>query len=65
MDPILAVLPPSLLAFAEWAIVQRRGSSNEEMLEHFIDSGLTEKLAQQALTYRDLYLKTPGRFHAD
>ncbi|WP_191831854.1 hypothetical protein [Pseudomonas fluorescens] len=48
MDRILAALPPSLPSF-----VERQLSSDEEMLEHLISNGLTEK---QALTYHDLYL---------
>ncbi|MGU1062160.1 hypothetical protein ACSEPQ_04710 [Pseudomonas aeruginosa] len=51
MDPILAALPPSLRSFVEGQL-----SNDEEMLEHFIDNGLTEEQARQALTYRDLYL---------
>lgn len=56
MDPILAALPPSLLAFVEGQLSNNEGSSDEEMLELFISNGLTEKQAQQALTYRDQYL---------
>ncbi len=56
MDPILAALPPSLLAFVEERLSNDEVSSGEEMLEHFIDSGLTEQQARQALTYRDRYL---------
>ena len=50
MDPILASLTPSLLALVEGSL------SDEEMLGYFIDNGLTEEQARQALTYRDQYL---------
>ena len=56
MDPILAALPPSLLAFVEEQLSNDEASSDEEMLEHFIDSSLTEQQARQALTHRDQYL---------
>lgn len=31
-------------------------SSDDELLGHFIENGLTEAQARQALTYRDLYV---------
>lgn len=56
MDPILAALPPSLLTFVEGQLSNDEASSDEEMLEHFIHNGLTQPQAEQALTYRNLYL---------
>ncbi|MCG8277430.1 hypothetical protein [Stenotrophomonas sp. NLF4-10] len=56
MDPILAALPSSLLAFVEGQLSNDEVSSDDEMLEHFIHNGLTEELARQALSYRDQYL---------
>ena len=50
MDPILAALPHSLLKLVEGSL------SNDEVLGYFIDNGLTEEQARQALTYRDQYL---------
>ncbi|MGK8436750.1 hypothetical protein ACRS3X_05240 [Ectopseudomonas hydrolytica] len=57
MDPILATLPLSLLAFVEEQLSNDEVSSDDEILEHFISNGLTEEQARQALTYRDLYLQ--------
>ncbi|MCC8445505.1 hypothetical protein [Xanthomonas translucens] len=56
MGLILAMLPRSLLAFVEEQLSNDEVSSNEEMLEYFINNGLTEEQARQALTYRDQYL---------
>lgn len=53
MDPILAALSPSLLALVEGSLSNDEVSSDEEMLAYFIDNGLTEEQARQALTYRD------------
>lgn len=56
MDPILAVLAPSLLKLVEGSLSNDEVSSDEEMLAYFISNGLTEEQARQALTYRDQYL---------
>ena len=56
MDPILAALPLSLLKLVEGSLSNDEVSSDEEMLGYFIDNGLTEEQARQALTYRDQYL---------
>lgn len=56
MDPILAALPASLLKLVEGSLSNDEVSSDEEMLGYFIDNGLTEEQARQALTYRDQYL---------
>ena len=56
MDLILAALSPSLLALVEGSLSNDEVSSDEEILEYFISSGLTEEQARQALTYRDQYL---------
>ena len=56
MDPILATLPPSLLALVEGSLSNDDVSSDEEMLAYFIDNGLPEEQARQARTYRDQYL---------
>lgn len=55
MDPTLAALQPSLLAFVEGQLSSDEMSSDEEMLEHFIGNGLTQPQAEPALTYRNLY----------
>ena len=57
MDLILAALSPSLLALVEGSLSNDEVSSDEEILEYFISSGLTEEQARQALTYRDQYLR--------
>jgi len=56
MDPILAALSASLLKLVEGSLSNDEVSSDEEMLAYFIDNGLTEEQARQALTYRDQYL---------
>ncbi|MBV6791563.1 hypothetical protein [Xanthomonas euvesicatoria] len=56
MDPILASLPPMLLALVEGQLSNDEVSSDEEMFDHFVANGLTEEQARQALTYRDRYL---------
>ncbi len=56
MDPILAALPLSLLKLVEGSLSNDEVSSDEEMLAYFIDNGLSEEQARQALTYRDQYL---------
>ncbi len=56
MDPILAALPPSLLKLVEGSLSNDEVSADEEMLEYFISSGLTEEQARQAVAYRDQYL---------
>lgn len=47
MDPILATLPPSLLALVEGSLSNDEVSSDEEMLAYFIDNGLTEDQARR------------------
>lgn len=56
MDPILATLPPALLKLVEGSLSNDEASSDEEMQENFIRNGLTQPQAEQALTYRNLYL---------
>ncbi len=56
MDPILASLTASLLAFIEEQLSNNEVSSDEELVEHFVGNGLTEAQARQALTYREQYL---------
>ncbi|HBP0979054.1 hypothetical protein QRD40_05205 [Comamonas sp. Y6] len=56
MDPILATLPAELLQLVEGSLSNDEASSDEEMLKHFISNGLTLPQAEQALTYRNLYL---------
>ena len=56
MDPILAALPASLLKLVEGQFVQRRSFLRRGNAGYFIDNGLTEEQARQALTYRDQYL---------
>ncbi len=56
MDPILAALPASLLRLVEDQLSNNEVSSDEELLDHFASSGLTEAQARQALVYRSRYL---------
>lgn len=56
MDPILTSLSDSLLRFVEDQLSNNEVSPDAELLEHFVDSGLTEIEARQALSYRDQYL---------
>ena len=56
MDPILASLPGSLLRLIEDQLSNSEDSSDEELLTHFVSSGLTEIEARQALSYRNQYL---------
>jgi hypothetical protein len=63
MDTILSSLSVSLLAFVEDQLSNNDVSSDDELLEHFVASGLTEVQARHALTYRDLPHR-PGRLHA-
>lgn len=56
MDPIFTSLPDSLLRFIEDQLSNSEVSPDEELLEHFVESGLTEIQARQALSYRDQYL---------
>jgi hypothetical protein len=56
MDPILTSLPNSLLRLVEDQLSNNDVSPDEELLEHFVGSGLTEIQARQALSYRDQYL---------
>ncbi|MAY01378.1 MAG: hypothetical protein CMQ38_00195 [Gammaproteobacteria bacterium] len=56
MDPILTSLPESLLRLVEDQLSNNDVSPDEELLDHFICSGLTEAQARQALTYRGQYL---------
>ncbi|HEV2680824.1 MAG TPA: hypothetical protein VGV14_10030 [Rhodanobacter sp.] len=57
MDPILASLPMSLLAYVEGQLSNDEVSSDEEMLDYFVVNGLTDVQARQALTYRGRYLR--------
>ena len=56
MDSILASLPDSLLRLIEDQLSNNEVSSDEELRDYFIDSGLTEGQARQALTFRGQYL---------
>lgn len=56
MDPILTSLPDSLLRLVEDQLSNNENSPDEELLEHFLESGLTEIEARHALSYRDQYL---------
>ena len=51
MDPILALLPATLLQFVEDQLSNNDVASDAELLDDFVSSGLTEKQAQQALRY--------------
>lgn len=55
MDPILAALPEALLTFVEDQLSNNDVSSDEELQEHLVASGLSEEQAHHALTYRDRY----------
>ena len=56
MDPNLASLPEPLLRLVEDQLSNNEVSSDEELLDHFVSSGLTEAQARQALVYRSRYL---------
>lgn len=56
MDPILTSLPESLLRLVEDQLSNNDVSPDEELLGHFVGSGLTEIQARQALSYRNQYL---------
>lgn len=57
MDSILTTLPADLLRFVEDQLSNCDVCSDEELRDHFIDNGLTEAQATQALTYREQYLQ--------
>lgn len=48
-------MPEDLLRFVEDQLSNDEVSSDDELLAHFIDNGLTPAQAWQALTYRTLY----------
>jgi hypothetical protein len=56
MDPILTSLPDSLLRLVEDQLSNNDVSPDEELLEHFVGSGLTEIQARHVLSYHDQYL---------
>lgn len=56
MDPILTSLPDSLLRLVEDQLSNNEISADGDLLEHFVESGLTEIQARRALSYRDQYL---------
>ena len=56
MDPILASLSEPLLRLVEDQLSNNEVSSDEELLDHFVSSGLTKAQAWQALVYRSRYL---------
>lgn len=56
MDPILASLSASMLAYVEGQLSNDEVSSDEEIVEYFVENGLTEEQARQAVSYRDRYL---------
>lgn len=56
MDPVLTSLPDTLLRLIEDHLSNNEDSSDEELIEHFVGSGLTEIEARQALRYRNQYL---------
>lgn len=57
MDTILATLQADLLRLVEDQLSNNEVSTEEELLDHFVTSGLTEAQAWQALIYRTLYLR--------
>ncbi|WP_066267454.1 hypothetical protein [Hydrogenophaga palleronii] len=72
MDSSLQALSPELLGQVEDQLSNNEVSSDEELAEDFIQAGLTEAQARQAIGYRDRYLinvyhqdftpmRTPGR----
>lgn len=56
MDPILATLSTAQLALVEGQLSNDDVSPDDEIMERFIEAGLTEEQGRQALTYRDRYL---------
>jgi hypothetical protein len=56
MDPILSALPAALLRMVEDQLSNNDVSSDRELFQHFVENGLTETQARQALTFRSDYL---------
>lgn len=56
MDSLLSSLPAALLRMVEDQLSNNDVSSDHELFGHFVESGLTETQARQALTYRNAYL---------
>lgn len=56
MDSLLATLSAETLRFVEDQLSNNEVASDDELLNAFIEEGLSEVQARQALTYRDQYL---------
>ncbi len=56
MDAILSSLSAEVLSLVEDQLANNDVSSDAELFEHFIQSGLDDMQAQHALSYRELYL---------
>ncbi|WP_321897047.1 hypothetical protein [Burkholderia cepacia] len=61
MDVVLSFLTVSQLDFVEDQLSNSEFLSDDELLDEFIECGLTENQARQALTYRERYLSNVYR----
>jgi hypothetical protein len=55
MDSILSSITIAMLRIVEEQLSNDEISSDAELVDHFIENGLTAAQAQQALTYRSRY----------
>lgn len=56
IDPILGEISVIQLALVEDQLTNCQEASDEELQEFFLENGLTEEQAKQALKYRELYM---------
>lgn len=56
IDPILAQITVLQLSLVEDQLSNSQEASDEELEEFFVENGLTEEQAKQALKYRELYM---------
>lgn len=57
MDTILSSITIAMLRLVEDQLSNNEVSSDQELLDFFVGSGLTEIQARQALSYRSLYTR--------
>jgi hypothetical protein len=55
MDVILSSITIAMLRLVEDQLSNNDAASDQELLEYFVASGLSEVQARQALSYRSLY----------
>ena len=64
LDPILGDITVKQLSFVEDQLSNNEVSSDKDLQKAFVDAGMTEAQAKQALTYRTRYgfnIYAPGR----